>query len=134
LLGLSEELKTKVREGFLTTGHAKVLLGIADINERERIGCEAIERELSVRETEKIVQEFGEAKGVKPNSKRNLKRNKLVEPEIYYWEEKLREKIGTKVKVKWDGQGKGIIEIEFYGFEDLERIDEVLRSNKDITR
>ena len=39
--------------------------------------------------------------------------------------------MGTKVKLKWNGQGAGIIEIEFYGLQDLERIDEVLRGDKE---
>jgi len=139
LLGLSEKLKGRVRQGLLTPGHAKVLLGVSDINERERLGNEIIEKSLSVRETEKLVQQLVESKlnslSPKPGGGRKgtnkLTEDKAIDPEMYYWEERLRERMGTKVKLKWNGQGAGVIEIEFYGLQDLERIDEVLRGNKE---
>ncbi len=178
LLGLSEGLKQKVRQGALTTGHAKVLLGVADIEERERVGQNIVEKRLSVREAEQLVREAAEAKlkelegsnesDVLNESNAVDEINKLnesnglngsnppaaerppgtikfkftplaaepgpkpkpVNPEINYWEERLREKFGTKVKVKWSGQGAGTIEIQFYGLPDLERIDEILGGNK----
>jgi ParB family chromosome partitioning protein len=174
LLGLSEELKQKVRQGTLTTGHAKVLLGVTDVEERDRLGRTIVEKRLSVREAEQLVRETAEAKlkeleGLNESDELNELNEpdgisrlnesdelnglnppaaerppgtikfkftplpaepKPVNPEINYWEERIREKLGTKVKVKWSGQGAGTIEIQFYGLEDLERIDEVLGGKK----
>lgn len=172
LLGLSDALKQRVRQGGLTTGHAKVLLGVADVEERDQLGRTIEEKGLSVRETELLVREAVEARLNELNDLNDLtdfndlneqnERKDLkelpsqtgektgdgskakttakgrtrpapagpVNSDAEYWEERLREKMGTKVRVKWNSNGTGTIEIEFYGLQDLERIDEVLGGNK----
>lgn len=133
LLGLSETLQHRLREGTLTTGHAKVILGVTDLQERERLGEEVVSSGLSVRETEKLVQDLI---GHKPKEKvakrspskvRGSNQEDNLDPDFLQFEDRLRNQLGTRVKVKWAGASRGRIEIEFYSLEDLERLEEILR-------
>ncbi|MGI6649490.1 MAG: ParB/RepB/Spo0J family partition protein [Bacillota bacterium] len=142
LLGLSDQLKERIKQGVLTIGHAKVLLGVSDVQERERMGNEIVEKGLTVRETEKLVQrpqpelipqsaeqQRNEGKGNSRKRKSTQSGNvepEKITPEMTFFEDKLRDKLGTRVKLKWSGEGRGLIEIEFYDLEDLERIRELL--------
>ncbi len=100
----------------ITMGHVKILVTIEDEKKVKKIVDEIIEKGLSVREAEKL------AKVEKTPNKEivvvDIPRNKRLEKHI-------REKIGTKVKIK--GSDKGTIEISFATEEDLGRILELLK-------
>ena len=119
LLQLSKKVQKLLSEDRLSAGHARALLVLSDDVLRETIAKTIIEKELSVRETEKLIQ--GLNKKVK-NTKTKEKPNYIIEIES-----ELEESLGTKVQIK-PGAKKGIIEIEYYSNEDLERIME--RVNK----
>lgn len=121
LLTLSPNIQAYVRDNKLTTGHARALLGIEDPEEREKIARLIIENELSVRETEKLIKRLrdGDEKKVKQIAE---KPSYIVEIE-----NKLEESLGTKVLIT-QGKKKGVIEIEYYNYDDLERImDRILQ-------
>jgi ParB family chromosome partitioning protein len=56
LLDLAEPVQKLVMEGRLSLGHAKVLAGVADILEQERLANLVVAQELSVRNLERLVQ------------------------------------------------------------------------------
>ncbi len=56
LLDLAEPVKQLVRQGKLSLGHAKILAGVSDILEQERLGNTVVGQELSVRNLERIIQ------------------------------------------------------------------------------
>lgn len=121
LLTLSPNIQAYVRDNKLTTGHARALLGIEDPEEREKLARLIIENELSVRETEKLIKRLrdGDEKKVKQIAE---KPSYIVEIE-----NKLEESLGTKVLIT-QGKKKGVIEIEYYNYDDLERImDRILQ-------
>jgi len=121
LLTLSPNIQAYVRDNKLTTGHARALLGIEDPEEREKIARLIIENELSVRETEKLIKRLrdGDEKKVKQIAE---KPSYIVEIE-----NKLEESLGTKVLIT-QGKKKGVIEIKYYNYDDLERImDRILQ-------
>ncbi len=119
LLQLSEKIQNLLTENKLSAGHARALLALSDDSLREAIANTIVEKDLSVRETESLIQ----------NLNKKEKKNRVKEKPSYIIEieSELEESLGTRVQIK-PGAKKGIIEIEYYSNEDLERIME--RVNK----
>ncbi|MDD3767096.1 MAG: ParB/RepB/Spo0J family partition protein [Eubacteriales bacterium] len=119
LLTLPREVIEMVKDGVISTGHAKVLLSLTS-KELQIQGAKYVaEKGLSVRETEKYVKSVQNVKKEKKEENSDLKFY------IQSLEDKVSAAIGTKVKIRY-GKGKGKIEIQYYTDEDLERILEVL--------
>lgn len=124
LLKLNPEIQKNIAEGKISFGHAKLLLSIED-EEMQSAVCERIiANDLSVRDTERLI------KNIEKVQKKQFKvKNITIErfPEV---EGKLRDILGTKVSILYDGK-KGKINIEFYNKEDLRRIAGLLLIKKD---
>lgn len=116
LLKLEEEILNYIREGKLKEGHGRALLAIPEGKKRLALARECVEKKLSVREVEKRSQEQTVQK----------KKKKLLSGQLSSifkdLEEKMRETLGTKVKIIPKNENKGKLEIEYYSQEDLERI------------
>lgn len=117
LLQLATEVQAEVRGGRLSMGHAKVLLSITDRLLQARVGREAAEKGLSVRELEGLVK-----RALEPTAPRE---RVALPPNLLDVESRLREWFGTPVKLQ-TGSRKGTIEITYFGEEGLARILEVL--------
>jgi ParB family transcriptional regulator, chromosome partitioning protein len=124
LLKLPAAIQASIREGRLSVGHAKVILGLA--NERnQKAAAERILKEcLSVRQTEALVarlhaRETGAV--IKPGQIAPLP----GDAHIASLESQLRERLGTKVHLRY-AQGKGALEITFFSDAELERILQIL--------
>ncbi len=114
LLHLSDRIQKYLSEKRITTGHARALLSVEDKKLREEVARMIIEKDLNVRDTEKIIQNINKQKKTRKNGKE--KPSYIMEIE-----NGLEESLGTKVQIR-PGAKKGIIEIEYYSNEDLERI------------
>ena len=121
LLNLPSELSVLVKENRLSTGHARALLPIGSKEKMIELADEIIRKELSVRETERMVKMLSKSDTVKPE-KRAKKRD------TYYDEVELAlgEAMGRTVKVFVGKGNKGTLEIEFFGKEDLAKIAKAL--------
>jgi ParB family chromosome partitioning protein len=123
LLKLNPEIQKNISEGKISFGHAKLLLSIEE-EEVQKAVCERIiVNDLSVRDTEHLI------KNIEKAQKKQFKvKNITIErfPEV---EGKLREVLGTKINIVYDGK-KGKINIEFYSKEDLRRITGLLLKEK----
>ncbi len=123
LLRLPADIQQLVKEGTLTTGHARTLLGLTHVDLQRRIARRIIEEDLSVRSTENIVKIAGEGKAsikgvppVKPN-----------DANVRAAEAKLRRILGTQVRiVQRANNSGGKVEISFFNGEDLNRIYRIL--------
>lgn len=115
LLHLSKTIQDLLADNKLTAGHARALLSISNEKKRDEIASIIIKKELSVRETEKLVQNLNK------KAKKTMKKQKPSY--ILEIESELEESLGTRVQIN-PGAKKGIIEIEYYSNEDLERIIE----------
>ncbi len=122
LLNLPEEVKLLLKSSQLDMGHAKALLGLAKPNEMVSLARAVISEKLSVRETEARVRE-GRTQG--PSGKK--KQVGRQSPEARRMVEELQRKLGTKVRLNERGAGKGSLEIEFFSYEDLDRIVALIR-------
>lgn len=117
LLKLPQSVLSLLGEGKITAGHSRALLGLDDEKEMLRIADSAITNELSVRQVEKMVKYASQGEKATPK-KRDKKRDK------YYDEVELAltEALGRKVKIYLSKGGKGTLEFEFFGKEDLTQL------------
>ncbi len=116
LLKLDDRILDMLTEERLSSGHARALLSIEDKEKQYEAAMKVEKDQLSVRDTEKLV------KNINQPSKKPVKKE-LANDFVYKdLEEKLKQKIGTKVKINRKTEKQGKIEIEYYSQEDLEKI------------
>jgi ParB family chromosome partitioning protein len=118
LLKLAPELQTFLREGRLSVGHAKVLLGLGSLEEQRLAAERVLKKSLSVRQTEELVVSLLQ----RPPPKAGAKSAPLAATDAHLasLQERLQQRFGTKVLLRFH-QGKGAVEIKFYSDDDLER-------------
>ncbi len=115
LLALSKKVQEKIAQGLLSSGHAKVLLGLQDMSRQDWL-CEKILKEgLTVRQAEELLRLQ------KPSKTLYQKAAKASDPHLQFLEEELQRTLGSRVKILPKGKG-GKLEIDYYSGEDLERI------------
>ena len=117
LLNLPDEIRMLLTKEELTAGHARALLALPTKEEQIAGAGIILEREYSVREAEKLVKNM-----LKPK-RAHKDPDPQFENSIQAFEKKLTESLGTKVRLK-DKNKKGSIIIEYYSYEDLDRIFE----------
>lgn len=117
LLKLPQNILSMVAKGKITAGHARALISLEDEGEMLKIANAVIDNNLTVREVEKTVKTALAGEGAKPQ-KREKKRDK------YYDEVELAltQTLGRKVKIYLSKGGKGTLEFEFFGKEDLNKL------------
>jgi len=116
LLRLPRQIRADLVAGTLSEGHARALLGLERASEQLKARNEVVRLGLSVRATEALARRLKRAPRVKRQGPRS-------EPSVRAAEDALRQALGTKVRITRKGGG-GMIEVEFYSMEDLERIYE----------
>lgn len=116
LLKLGDRVQQMVIDDMISTGHARALLAVEDEEEQYNLAQKIFDEKLSVRDVEKMVKNLH-----KPAKTKKLD-DKAMQAIYLDIEEKLKQKLSTKVAVTSKGEGTGKIEIEFYSHEDLERI------------
>ncbi len=124
LLALPQEVLDMVKEGIISSGHARTLLPLSDEKLIIKLAVEISQKELSVRETEKIVKTL-----LKPKSE-SVKKKSKRDPYYDECEIAIREELGRKAKINVSRGNKGSIEIEFFSKEDLQSILEALAGNQ----
>ena len=115
LLDLPDAVLSMLAAGTLSSGHAKVLLGIKDGEKLKTAAEKVAELELSVRETEKLVKSLL----AEPKPEKEL-------PAIDYTkalETSVQQKLGRTVKIKQNGVKSSIT----IGFSDNNDLETVLR-------
>jgi len=130
LLKLPAAVQKFVREGRISVGHAKVILGLADEKYQNLAAERVIKDGLNVRQTEGLV-----AKLQSRGSRVAAARPETVaapggDPHVADVEAKLREVFATKVQLNYS-LGKGSLEITFYSDAELERILQILGVRQD---
>lgn len=112
ILELPSYIQDHVSRGTISVGQAKALLSLNDRKEQDTLVKKILQENLTVREVERLTKRKPVPRGTK-----NFEEKLYVEE----LEEKLRSKLGTKISIDYR-RGKGLIKIEFYSNEDLERI------------
>ncbi len=122
LLKLEERVQRMIIDDMISTGHARALLAIEDQEQQYILANKIFDEKLSVRETEKLIRSL--------KTPKKAKRETILEKSFIYenLEERMKQILGTKVKVLPKGKGKGKIEIEYYSDSELERMFDMIMS------
>jgi ParB family chromosome partitioning protein len=135
ILKLPDTVQDLVIQKKISLGHAKVLLGLDDSSQIIAIAKDIVDKGLSVRATEKIINDIkyekiiiskdSKTKVAVPKQSSLLTEEQLIIEDI---QNRLRTIYGTNVKIFTKSNQRGTIEIEFYSNDDFERIVEILES------
>jgi ParB family chromosome partitioning protein len=120
LLRLPDDVQALVKEGRLSTGHARTLLAVDQVDLQRRLARQILDGGLSVRATEQLVQKATEERPARRSAPQ------AVDPNIKAAETKLRRALGTQVKILQAADGRGRVEISFFNTQDLDRIYNLL--------
>lgn len=120
LLDLSDEVQVHLVQGRLSVGHAKALLGLSAAREQDEIAALILRKNLSVRATEKAVNDQL-TKGGGQRKGRRGRGAPEVSPAVRHLENRLQQHFATRVEIR-PGDQKGHILIEYYGNDDLGRL------------
>lgn len=125
ILNLDEKVQELVASGKITEGHARTLASIPNAQKQYKLAMDIINLDLNVREAEERSKIAKEEITKKPAGKKNKTQGKL---NIIYKdiENRLKEKLGTKVQFKPVTKSKGKIIIEYFSSDELDRILEIL--------
>ena len=121
LLALPDEVKKLLAQGALEMGHARALLGLSRKDEMAQLARAVVAERLSVRETEARVR------ANRPGGPAKKRAAQKESPEARRLVEDLQRRLGTKVRLSEKGGGKGTLEVDFFSYEDLDRIVGLIR-------
>jgi ParB family chromosome partitioning protein len=122
ILKLPPDIQKSVRDGLLSMGHARAIIGLDKVDEQLYVFREALQKSMSVRQVEQLVKNM--LSGGKQMSVHVLSDTKKLPPAYKRIEDNMASHFSTKVKLDRKKNGKGQIIIEFYNDSDLERIME----------
>jgi ParB family chromosome partitioning protein len=130
LLKLTTELQAFVRDGRLSVGHAKVILGLADEKQQRLAAARVLKGGLNVRQTEAVVAHLNSSRQSNGSTSPAATPASARDTHVTSLENQLRERLGTKVHLRY-AQGKGALEITFFSDDDLERLLQILGINQE---
>lgn len=113
LLNLPLEVQQMIETDQLSLGHAKVILGLSSPSEQQRIAQLVVARNLSVRETERMLES---AALQKKRRTKEIRRSPLSDVE-----ERLQKRLGTKVTIM-NGRRGGKVIIHYFSPSELDGI------------
>jgi len=125
LLRLPSEVQVAVRDGRLSVGHAKVILGLPGQPEQRVAAERVLEQGLNVRQTEELVTHLLQKPAEFHRKPAAGAAPAVRDAHIASLEGKLRERLGTKVCLRYR-QGRGAVDIRFFSDAELERILQML--------
>lgn len=123
LLTLDERLLNMIKEGVLTEGHARALIGIDDETFRNKVVKEVIEKKLSVRKIEDMIrlEKLAQYRKEKENSL-NTESFKRIKIQLKDIEKQMKSRLNAALKINAKTENSGVIEIRYDSQEELDRI------------
>lgn len=121
LLKLPPDIQIGVRDGKISMGHARALIGLENADMQLTVYKKIIQQDLSVRKVEELVRNFGESANKpkdKPGKEQDYETKKV--------QNQLSSHFGTKVVINSNDKHKGKIQIPFNSVDDLNRILEII--------
>jgi ParB family chromosome partitioning protein len=113
LLKLPQEIQDRLGDGTISMGHARAMLAIEDSVTQLYACRQVIDKNLSVRNTEALVNRL---KQKAPRAQRSL-----GDPDLHALQEEMLKILGTKVLVAGN-RNKGVVKIYYFSLDDLNRI------------
>ena len=125
LLKLEGDVRKMLVDGQLSMGHARALLPLEIAEEQIEVARKVADRQLSVRETEKLVRDIlktGAGSGTKAVKTEQPQEDPSIAVIYKQIEERLQQTLHTKVQIQRKRNGHGKLMIDFYGSDDLDKI------------
>ncbi|MBW5803019.1 ParB/RepB/Spo0J family partition protein [Coxiella endosymbiont of Ornithodoros amblus] len=119
LLKLNPDVKTLLEQGHLDMGHARALLALEGFQQSEAANI-IVNRALSVRETEKLIQYW------QSESKSSANRP-AIDPDVARLQHHLSDKLGAAITIRHGAKGKGKLIIHYNSADELEGILDRIR-------
>lgn len=123
LLRLPPEIQAAIRDGRLSMGHARAILGVENIDKQLMLYKEIMEKQLSVRDVEDLARERGNKSTLR--KKADQQKNQLSF-EFTKIQNILSSHFGAKIQIQRAQNGSGKILIPFENDLDLNRVLELL--------
>jgi ParB family chromosome partitioning protein len=133
LLNLPIAIRTMVRDGHLTVGHARALLAVSNERDMLELAREIVAKGLTVRDVEQRARNAAPASSARTARQKSGERASGLNAELKRLQDELRRHLQTDVTITVGDHERGKIEIAFYSGDDLERVlDLVLASRERI--
>ena len=116
LLNLESDVLLMLERGEIDTGHAKVLLALAG-GDQVRAARQVMKRGLSVRQTEALVRGWGD----------RAETTQAKDPNVSRLEEDLSARLGAKVRIQHQQNGRGRLEVQYTTLDELDGILQRIR-------
>ena len=117
LLTLPNEVILLIEENKISSGHARVLVGLDNAH---FLAMKMIEKKLSVRQAENLIRSLKNYKG---------KNNTIKNPNLVSLESSIEEKIGIKVFIRNKKNNAGQVTFEYKDLDQLNRLIMVIKAN-----
>ena len=118
LLNLPDDVLKLLEEQKISSGHAKILVGLDNAS---FITSKILEKKMSVRQTEAFVKIF--------KNKKNTFKRISKDSNISFLENQVKEKIGINVLIKNKKNNSGSVIFEYKDLEQLNKIIDIIKSN-----
>jgi len=118
LLKLPSEIQNGIIEDKVSMGHARALLALEESEAQLTAYQQILDKSLSVRNTEKLVNRLKEKA---PRVQRSLE-----DPDLHALQEEMLKALGTKVLISGN-RNKGVLKIFYFSLDDLNRIYDKLK-------
>lgn len=115
LLKLPPDIQKSLKEGGISMGHARALLGVEDLATQGLIFKDVLAKDLSVRATEDLIRNYSQPAAHKPAPAK-------LSGDYAAVEGNLKNYLGARVQLKVKPNGSGQISIPFTSTEDLNRL------------
>ncbi len=115
LLKLHDTAQQALVDGVISEGHARALLGLANPLAQEAALKRVREHDLTVRQTEELVNKL---KGEKPTPVPKP----APTPDVKELQERLEASLGTRVNLKTNQKGGGVLSLHYFSNEELESL------------
>jgi ParB family transcriptional regulator, chromosome partitioning protein len=130
LLKLPQGVQLDIQRGYVSFGHAKVLLTLPTLETQESLARRIVKEGLSVRETEDLVAHILHFKENIEEAKKKLEADAMfkeaaIDPNVIAAQRDMERALGCRVEIK-DRHSKGKIVIKYTSLEDFDRIVEIL--------
>ena len=118
LLTLPQQVINYIEDKKITSGHAKILVGMENAS---FVATKIIEKKLSVRQTENFVKIF--------KKKKHKNFSSIKDPNIETLENSVSSKTGLSVHIKNNKKNKGFITFSYHDLDQLNKIIDIIKAN-----
>jgi ParB family chromosome partitioning protein len=128
LLKLPKKVQDDLVAGRLSSGHAKAMLSLEDMELMLELRERIVKGSLSVREAEKLAKEFAAGGSFRRQGKKATKARAAVDPDVDALTGRLERRLGVKIRIAHNKKGAGKLTISYANLGELQPVLDKLES------